>query len=259
MRGHRSAASSGRRRRGPWGPLGDVLIAPRPGGSIALCLRKGVYLDLDGSATEIVELVKIKGTDGAVTALAERHGLTREVSSGHVDNVLRTFASVGPGAATRARPLTPAGGLRVVRQWAAFPTRLRVSTAYATCLMTVVEALVRLCPVDQAARWLGAPLVTHDTGELPPLDRDLLTERELLMLGSLSWAQRLWPWDATCLRRALAAGWLLRRRRPGLCLGLPSTAGALAHAWLVVGGRALDALPDTVPLLPVEATKLGRD
>ena len=218
MRGHRSAASSGRRRRGPSGPLGDVLIAPRPGGSIALCLRKGVYLDLDGSATEIVELVKIKGTDGAVTALAERHGLTREVSSGHVDNVLRTFASVGPGAATRARPLTPAGGLRVVRQWAAFPTRLRVSTAYATCLMTVVEALVRLCPVDQAARWLGAPLVTHDTGELPPLDRDLLTERELLMLGSLSWASACGPGTPP----ACAGPWL----RGGSCVGV-----APGYAW----------------------------
>jgi hypothetical protein len=211
---------------------------------------------LDHAATEIVELVKRQGVEGAVTTLAERHGMAREVSSGHVDQVLRTFASIGPGAATRARALTPAGGLRVLRQWSRFPPRLKVATAYAASLMTVVEALLRLCPVDQAARWLGAPLVTHDAGQLPPLDRDLLTERELLMLGSLRWVQRLWPWDATCLRRALAAGWLLRRRHPGLCLGLPGSGSTLAHAWLIVGGQALDGLPGTVPLLPVAAATL---
>ncbi len=223
---------------------------------MALCLQKGVYLDLDRSATEIVELVQRHGVDGAVTMLAERHGLAREASSGHVDQVLRTFASVGPGPATPARALTPAGSLRVLRQWLSFPTRLKVATAYAASLMTVVEALLRLRPVDQAARWLGAPLITHDPGQLPPLDRDLLTDRELLMLGSLRWVQRLWPWDATCLRRALAAGWLLRRRRPGLCLGLPGSGSALAHAWLIVEGQALDGQPGTVPLLPVEATQL---
>jgi hypothetical protein len=32
----------------------------------------------------------------------------------------------------------------------------------------------------------------------------------------------------------------------------------LAHAWLIVGGEALDGLPDTVPLLPLEAAELDR-
>ena len=120
MRGHRSSDTSDRRRRRRNGPLGDVLIAPRPGGSVALCLQKGVYLDLDRSATEIVELVQRHGVDGAVTMLAERHGLAREASSGHVDQVLRTFASVGPGPATPARALTPAGSLRGTAPMAQF-------------------------------------------------------------------------------------------------------------------------------------------
>jgi hypothetical protein len=133
-----------------------------------------------------------------------------------------------------------------------------MTTAYVTVLVMVVEVLVRLRPVDQAARWARAPLVTCDLGLLPPLDRNLLTDHELRLLGSLRWVQRLWLADETCLRRALAAGWLLRRRRPGLCLGLADSGGALAHAWLVVEGQALDALPDTVPLLPLNSATLGR-
>jgi hypothetical protein len=225
---------------------------------VALCLRKGVYLDLDRSATEIVELVQRHGVDGAVTRLAERHGMAPGLSQRHVEQVLKTFASVEAGPTRRARALTPAGCLRVLRQWLSFPTRLKMATAYTAGLVIMVEALLRLRPVDQTARWLGAPLFTSDPGQLPPLDSSALTDRELVLLGSLRWAQRLWPWDATCLRRALATGWLLRRRRPELCLGLPGSGSALAHAWLIVGGEALDGLPDTVPLLPLEAAELDR-
>jgi hypothetical protein len=217
-----------------------------------------VYLDLDRSATEIVELVQRYGVDGAVTKLAERHAMSHEVSSRHVENVLTTFANVEAGPATRARALTPAGFLWVARHWLGFPTKLKVATAYTTGLVMVVEALLRLRRVDQTARWLGSPLVARDPGQLPSFDPNLLTDRELVLLSSLRWVQRLWPWDATCLRRALAAGWLLRRRKPELCLGLPGSEEVLAHAWLIVGGQALDGLPGTVPLLPPDMVRLDR-
>jgi hypothetical protein len=256
--GHRNPGAPNRRHPGLKGPLGDILIAPRPGGSVALCLRKGVYLDLDRSATEIVELVRRYGVDRAVTKLAERHGMSCEVSSRHVEKVLTTFALVEASPATRGRALTAAGFRQVLRQWLGFPTRLKVGTAYTTGLVMMVEALLRLRPLDQTARWLGSPLVTRDPGQLPCFDPNLLTDRELRLLSSLRWVQRLWPWDATCLRRALAAGWLLRRRKPGLCLGLPGSEDVLAHAWLIVGGQALDGLPGTVPLLPPEVVRLDR-
>jgi hypothetical protein len=240
------------------GPLADVLIAPRAGGSVALCLSKGVYLDLDGSATEIVQLVQRDGVDGAVMRLAERHGLSPDTSRRHVQQVLTAFADATTPASRRARVPSVGGSARVLGQWLSFSAPLKVATAYVAGVVVVVEALVRLRPVDQAARWLRSPLVTTDPGVLPPLERGLLTDRELMLLGSLRWVQRLWLWDETCLRRALAGGWLLRRRRPGLCLGLPGSGGALAHAWLVVEGRALDALPDTVALLPLDAATLGR-
>jgi len=248
-----------RDRPGARSPLADVLIAPRAGGSVALFLSKGVYLDLDGSATEIVQLVQHEGIEGAVKKLAERHGLSPDTSRRHVQQVLTAFADATTPASRRARVPSVAGAAKVTGQWLSFPAPLKVATAYVAGVVVVVEALVRLRPVDQAARWLRSPLVTSDPGILPPLERGLLTERELLVLGSLRWVQRLWLWDETCLRRALATGWLLRRHRPSLCLGLPGSGDALAHAWLVVEGRAVDALPDTVALLPLEAATLGRE
>ncbi len=241
---------------GARGPLAGVLVAARPGGSVALCLGKGVYLNLDRSATEIVQLVQRHGVNGAATRLAELHGMTQDTSRHHVQQVLKAFADVATPASRRARVPSVAGSAKVMRQWLSFSAPLKAATAYVAGLVVLVEALVRLRPLDQAARWLRSPLVTTDPGALPPLDRAILTEREVMLLGSLRWVQRLWLWDETCLRRALAAGWLLRRRRPGLCLGLPSSGGALAHAWLVVEGQALDALPDTVPLLPLDAATL---
>ncbi len=213
---------------------------------------------MDRSATEIVELVQRYGVDGAVAKLAERHGMSQELSRGHVERVLTTFANVEASPATRPRALTLAGSRWVLRHWLGLPTRLKVATAYTTGLVTAVEALLRLRPLDQVARWLGSPLVTHDPGQLPSFDPSVLTDREQVLLASLRWAQRLWPWDATCLRRALAVGRLLRRRQPGLCLGLPGSEEVLAHAWLIVGGQALDALPGTVPLLPPEMVGLDR-
>ncbi len=217
-----------------------------------------MYLDLDRSATEIVQLLQHEGVDGAVARLVERHGITPDTGRRHVDQVLTAFAAAATSTSRHARVPSVAGSAAVLRQWLSFSAPLKVATAYVTGLVVVVEALVRLRPVDQAARWLRSPLVTTDPGVLPPLEPDLLTDQELRLLGSLRWVQRLWLWDETCLRRALAAGWLLRRRRPGLCLGLPGSGGVLAHAWLVIEGQALDALPDTVALLPLDAATLGR-
>jgi hypothetical protein len=194
--------------------------------------------------------------NGAVTRLTELHGISRDIGTRHVEEVLAAFAQAADRSSSRARPPSAAGSVRVLRQWLSLSRRQKLTTAYVAGLVMVVEILVRLCPVDQAARWLRSPLITNDLGALPPLDRSVLSDRELRLLGSLRWVQRLWLWDETCLRRALAAGWLLRRRRPGLCLGLANSENAIAHAWLAVEGQALDALAGTVPLLPVELARL---
>ena len=52
------------------------------------------------------------------------------------------------------------------------------------------------------------------------------------------------PFNDTCLRRALVLGQRIRRVDPTLVIGVRhDECGALAaHAWLVVGGVALDPL-----------------
>lgn len=51
------------------------------------------------------------------------------------------------------------------------------------------------------------------------------------------------PYDDTCLRRALAIGSILRRRRPRLLVGVTRREGQiLAHAWVVVDGVNLDPM-----------------
>ncbi len=107
-----------------------------------------------------------------------------------------------------------------------------------------VEALLYLGRIDRVTRWLGAPLLdSSELEDLPPFDPVSLSSPERTLLGALASVQRRWLFDATCLRRALAAGWILRRRRPRLCLGLTDAEGALAHAWLVVEGHTIDGLP----------------
>jgi hypothetical protein len=121
---------------------------------------------------------------------------------------------------------------------------MKLATIYATALVVTAEVLLRLEPIDRVSRRLRAPLSDgSDDVDLPPLDGSCLTDRERRLLSALAWVQRAWLFDATCLRRALAAGWVLRRRKPRLCLGLSDTDEVLAHAWLVLEGRSLDGLP----------------
>ena len=121
---------------------------------------------------------------------------------------------------------------------------MKSATIYATALVLTVEVLLRLQSVDRVSRWLRAPLFDgSDAVDLPPLDGSCLPDRERRLLGALAWVQRAWLFDATCLRRALASGWVLRRRKPRLCLGHTGSHEVLAHAWLVLEGRSLDGLP----------------
>ena len=77
---------------------------------------------------------------------------------------------------------------------------------------------------------------------MPPFDEGRLTERELLRFAARDWVLARWVYDATCLRRALVGGWILRHRHPELRIGLMEDDDVVAHAWLVVEGRSIGAL-----------------
>jgi hypothetical protein len=225
------------------GPVDDLLIADKGQGSIVLRLRTGVYFELDRSATEIVRLVQRCGPAEAVEVLAARHGRPAAEIEADVDRVLHTLEHTTLPATARPRHPTWRGGAAVVLRWFRLPLSGKVATVYTSGLVVAVEALLYIGHIDRVSRCLGAPLLDSSEAEdLPPLDPMWLTSRERTLLAALASVQRRWLFDATCLRRALAAAWILRRRHPRLCLGLTGAEGALAHAWLVVGGHTIDAL-----------------
>ncbi|MGH3694105.1 MAG: lasso peptide biosynthesis B2 protein [Pseudonocardiaceae bacterium] len=80
--------------------------------------------------------------------------------------------------------------------------------------------------------------------ELPPSAPALsLGARDAARFRAACRVLRIWPGTSTggCLRRALVAGCLLRRRRPELHLGVAHIDGrTVAHAWLTIDGVVLD-------------------
>jgi hypothetical protein len=110
-----------------------------------------------------------------------------------------------------------------------------------------VEIGLKCTDITRLARWMGVPLAT-DTVAPPaigPDDLSILTERERRLHWAVYWVMARWLYDGTCLRRALAFGWILRRRAPVLRLGMLDDQGTLAHAWIEVEGRAFNSQPVT--------------
>ena len=112
----------------------------------------------------------------------------------------------------------------------------------------VVEAALCLAAAAGAVSWLpfrwfagslgharaGSPLDQH-SGTSPTLER---------VAWAIRLASRHLPWTSTCLMRAMAGQWMLRRRgvSGSVHLGVARNEVSgewLAHAWLRSGGRVL--------------------
>jgi hypothetical protein len=111
----------------------------------------------------------------------------------------------------------------------------------------VVEAGLRLSTLPRLTRLLGIRLAQdceseqqQDSAFPPDLPVTWIRRRALAVNRVL----RHWPFDDTCLRRALVLGQRIRRLDPALLIGVRhDDSGALtAHAWLIVAGVALDPL-----------------
>jgi len=224
--------------------LDNVVVAPRLGGSVALDLRRGVYFELDERATEILSLVRQHGPLPAAETLATRYQLPVQDMRADVEGVLKTIRDgSAPGTVGIRRP-TRRGTLILVRQWVAMPSRVKLAVTYAALLVVVVEILLHFVPLTRAAQLMRVALSKGGvSADLPPIPAADLNNRERLHLQAVEWAYRSWLYDGTCLRRALASGWVLRSRGPRLCLGLTGSKDVLAHAWLVIGDHSVDGLP----------------
>jgi hypothetical protein len=227
--------------------LGDLLVARVQDHSVVLHVPSGTYLKLDATATEILDLVKNKGSEAAVAVLADRHGLDTAVAMADVQSVLDRIGGAQASEGRSMRHPKVRGLAHVARQWAGLSGSAKLAVMKITALVVAVELALRRFPIDAIARHLGAPLadaeeITGACGE--ELDLTALSHQELNLLGAADWTLARWVFDATCLRRALLYGWVLRHRMPELRIGLMADDEVLAHAWLVVNGCTLGALDE---------------
>jgi hypothetical protein len=112
----------------------------------------------------------------------------------------------------------------------------------------VVEAVLCLGAAGGAVSWLPFRWFSGSLGHAragSPLDQHSETSPTV---ERVAWAIRLasrhLPWTSTCLMRAMAGQWMLRRRGVAgtVHLGVSRNAASgewLAHAWLRAGGRVL--------------------
>lgn len=105
-------------------------------------------------------------------------------------------------------------------------------------LLLAIEAGLRLRQTSAVTRMCGVGFPpAHRLAPLP-----VLTGSEQRWLLNVRRVIRRWPFDASCLRRSLLLGWVLRRHHPQLVVGVRrDEGGVLAHAWIRIGENDLDS------------------
>jgi hypothetical protein len=218
------------------------------GDTILLHIPTGTYLGLDRTAARIVELLnEDPDPRQAAAALSKQFRIPFEQAFGDVSSVVAAVKGMSAPRTTKGRRPTVAGVRVVTRSWWRQSWRYRLASVEVTLVVIAIEIGLKVTDVGRLARWIGVPLSTE---ELPPPalgpdDVSGLTEREQRVHWALYWVMARWLYDGTCLRRALAFGWFLRRRGPVLRLGMLDDAGTIAHAWIEVEGRVFNAQPVT--------------
>jgi len=232
-------------RKGAWVARDVVTSYDSSGARILLHLPSGTYLRLDESAARIVDLLNEDPDPGRAAArLADRFDIPVERALGDVNAVISTvYGQVAPRT-HRGRLPTLTGVVAVTRGWRRLPPRFRWATLRAATVVMVIEVGLAVSNLPRVARTLGVPLATDQ--DAAPLAADeaeslaALDEHERMELWAVGWVLGRWLFDETCLRRSLAYGWFIRRRRPVLRLGMIDEGGPIAHAWVEAEGRAFD-------------------
>lgn len=142
--------------------------------------------------------------------------------------------------------------------------RVRLAELPGLCLALVVAVVVevglRTTTLPRLARALGTPLALDGFDcYADPADAVLLPDWAVRRMHAVRRVLRHWPLGDTCLRQALVCGWLLRRLRPALQLGVAKVDGEVrAHAWLVVNGTVVDPRRAVSSYQPLTAVRAAR-
>lgn len=115
------------------------------------------------------------------------------------------------------------------------------------------RVLLGLAPID---RLLAGERTPGEQGPLTVAPRD---PRAVVVAWALRSASRRLPGKTTCLVKALAGRWMLRRRRLDTIVHLGmrrEAAGLAAHAWLEAGGGVVcggEGMRDFTPIVRIAA------
>jgi hypothetical protein len=131
---------------------------------------------------------------------------------------------------------------RVARVQRAFDRQFLVALAVAF----VVEAGLSISTLPRLTKLFGIRLAEDSDDEPTRRATDVAPEWFRRRSAAVHSVFRHWPFGDTCLRRSLVLGQRIRRLDPVLVIGVRHDEhGKLAaHAWLTVGGVALDTLAE---------------
>jgi hypothetical protein len=248
-------------RKGAWSARDVVSSLDASGETILLHLPSGTYLSLDRSAARIVDLLNDEPDPRhAAEALSRQFGVPFDQALGDVGAVAAAVQGMSAPRTNRGRRPTVAGVRVVTQSWWRMSARYRWTTAQVTLVVVAIEVGLKMVSVARLARCMQVPLATDQSA--PPLagpdDLAGLSDAEQRAHWAVRWVLARWLYDGTCLRRALALGFFLRRHHPVLRLGMIDEAGAVAHAWIEVGGQAFDAQP-VIGTFAAGAVRAGPD
>ncbi|MBJ7328672.1 MAG: lasso peptide biosynthesis B2 protein [Solirubrobacteraceae bacterium] len=219
--------------------------------TVLLNLETGTYLSVSGSGGELWRLYSAEGYDTAVASASARFGVSPDQIRSDLDQLLRDVATLraarAPQRAHRPRP-------SIGRALRAGPLEL-LTAVRALALVTAVEIGLRTMSLPRLTRLLGVRLASEpEASSASSAGLEALTVRERSNLRAAERVFRYWPFDDTCLRRALVAGRQLRHRGTSLHLGVADSTSVedgeraaegeiAAHAWIDAGDVRLLALP----------------
>ncbi len=223
--------------------------AKSPSGALVLLhVPSGTYLRLDGSGSDIVDLLVEHGDAGrAATALADRFDLPIERATADVTTVVTALTGLRAERVARPRRPTLRGAAAEGRKWWGLSNPLKLAVVKAMAVVLVVEVGLWTLDLARLAAWMRVPLATGPSSSGRPAgegDADSLTPREQHDVWATVWVLDRWVFDGTCLRRALVTGYFLRRHHPELHLGLIGE-GETSHAWVEAEGMTFNAQPVT--------------
>ena len=133
------------------------------------------------------------------------------------------------------------------------PTAVAYESVLCLLVCLAVEVGVRLLPLPRVAQLCGVALQSAAVPTDPPA---VLPQWSRVRIETAWRLTTRWPVGprGKCLRTSLVTGQRLRRLQPALVIGVRRDAtGIGAHAWIVVGGGALDPSAELYSQLPLAA------